>query len=198
MKKHAHIYDQATSRLKLIESGSVGLDPQQWSHYRLLPLCRAIIVLLDEDLPPPVRYQGYLILGCNGFALLVTRSVSKSVYLRGGWCAEFSLGAGFPALAQLLIGWTLLLLPPPVPKTDSLDDEVQRRSAALVLTGIHDGLSSPISFDAIKSESLPLARDDICTIDSTNIVRVSLKVAVLFIAELQQKEEEAGSGHKRG
>lgn len=85
-------------------------------------------------------------------------------------------------------------------KTDgtfSLDDEVQRRTAVLVVTDYDQDLSSALNFDTIRSESLPLARHDVSATDSGNVIRVSLKTAVQFIAELQQKEETAFSSSKR-
>jgi len=119
-------------------------SPADWRHrqrYRLLPLCRAIVVVLDELLlsPPVCRING----------------------------------------------------------TIALNVELQRRTAVLILTGYGHGLSNTISFDAIKSESLPLARADVCALDSARTIRVSLKTAVQFIAELQQREDRAFSSSKR-
>ena len=59
-------------------------------------------------------------LGCNwvlDWLLNVCLKVSKSVYLRGAWCAEFSPGTGWlstilsnqSAIPQLLIDWSRLL-----------------------------------------------------------------------------------------
>ena len=86
------------------------------------------------------------------------------------------------------------LLAPPERRIDgtiSLDAEAQRRSVVLILTGHDEGLSEPISFNGIRSESLPLGRDDTSAIDSAKIIRVPLNVAVQFVAELQRREEEA-------
>lgn len=144
LKRHAHLCEQAASRLKYIKSGNAESCPTQWSrwqHFHLLPLCRAIIVLLDEVPPSPVR------------------------------------------------------------KTDgtvSLDDEVQRQTAVLVLTGYNQDLSGAVNFDTIRSESLPLARHDVSANDSANVIRVSLKTAVQFIAGLQRREERAFSDSKDG
>ena len=71
----------------------------------------------------------------------------------------------------------------------SLDEEVQRRTAVMIITGDNRGLSTPISFDAIRSESLPLARSDVNSADQSHIIRVFLKVAVQFVAKLQKREE---------
>ena len=137
LKTHAQLCDRVASQLQSIKSVDVGSSPPEWrhrQHYNLLPLCRAIIVLLDK----------------------------------------------LPSRA--------------IPKSDGkfyLDDEVQRRTAVLILTGYDYGLSCAISFDAIRSRSLPLNRDDVDTNDSSNVIRVSLKAAVEFIAELQRREEKA-------
>ena len=78
-----------------------------------------------------------------------------------------------------------------------LDDEVRRQSAVLVLTGYDQDLSSTVNFDTIRGESLPLARRDVSATDSANVIRVSLKTAVQFIAELQQRESRAFSSSQR-
>ena len=62
----------------------------------------------------------------------------------------------------------------------------------LVLIGFDQGLSGVLNFDSIRSNALPLARDDLKATDS-NVIRVSLKTAVHFIAESQQREERAVS-----
>ncbi len=116
VQAHAHICGQVTSHF----------------HFHLLPLCRAIIVLLDEPF---------------------------------SWPEEEEDG------------------------TFSLDKEAQRRTVVLVLTGHDQDLSSVLNFDTIRSESLPLAREDVSATDSENMIRVSLKTAVQFIAESQRKEE---------
>ncbi len=70
-----------------------------------------------------------------------------------------------------------------------LDEVVQRQNVLMVLTGDEEGLSAPITFDSTRSQALPIA-----TIDVTNdakVIRVSLRTAVRFIADLRQKEEEA-------
>lgn len=59
----------------------------------------------------------------------------------------------------------------------------------MVLIGDDNGLSAPITFDIIRSHSLLLGKADIAG-DVDNI-RVSLKTAIHFIANLQRKEEEA-------
>ena len=79
-----------------------------------------------------------------------------------------------------------------------LDDEVRRQSAVLVLTGHDQDLSSAIDFHTIRAESLPLARRDVSGIDGENTIRVSLKTAVQFIAELQQREKRAFMSSQRG
>ena len=137
LKAHAHLYDRAALDLESIKRGAESYPdkPSGWENFDLLPLSRAIIVLLDEPCSPPVfKVDGIV----------------------------------------------------------SLDDEVQRRTAVLVLTGFDQGLSGVLNFDSIRSNALPLARDDVKATDS-NVIRVSLKTAVHFIAELQQREERAVS-----
>lgn len=144
LKRHAHLCDQAASRLKSKKSDDAESCPirrSRWQRFHLLPLCRAIIVLLDEFPPIPVRKM-------DG--------------------------------------------------TVSLDDEVQRQTAVLVLTGYNQDLSGAVNFDTIRSESLPLARHDVSATDSANMIRVSLRTAVQFIAGLQQREERAFPDSKDG
>lgn len=136
-KTHVQLCERAASQLQSIKSDDVGSNPTEWGHrehYRLLPLCRAIIVLFDE---------------------LVSQAVPKS-------------NGKIP-----------------------LDDEAQRWTAVLILPRYDHGSSCAISFYASRWRSLPLVRDDFDTIDSSNVIRVSLKAAVGFIAELQRREEKA-------
>lgn len=69
------------------------------------------------------------------------------------------------------------------------DDVAQKQIVLLVRTGYETGLSAPISFDSLKHESLPLARDD--GIEDNYIVRVPLQVGVRFVASLLCREEAA-------
>ena len=140
LEVHAHLYNRAISDLESIKRSAESCPDKRsgWENFNLLPLSRAIIVLLDEPCSPPV--------------FKVNRTVS-------------------------------------------LDDEVQRRTAVLVLTGFDQDLSCALSFDSIRSNALPLARNDVEATDS-NVIRVSLKTAVHFIAELQQREERAVSDRR--
>ena len=52
-----------------------------------------------------------------------------------------------------------------------LGKEVQRQSVIIIL-------SAPIDFDAIRSQSLPLARLDVNTNESDDVIRVSSRTAV--------------------
>ena len=70
-----------------------------------------------------------------------------------------------------------------------LDKQVQRENVLMVLTGDDGGLSAPITFDSIRSQALPIARMDVA--DDAEAIRVSLRTAVRFISDLQQKEEAA-------
>ncbi|MCJ1459852.1 hypothetical protein MMC28_010231 [Mycoblastus sanguinarius] len=72
----------------------------------------------------------------------------------------------------------------------SLDKEVRRQNVLIVWTRDEDGLRAPISFDTIRSQSFPLARSDINTDNSDDVVRVSLRTAIRFILDLQQREEK--------
>ena len=142
LQAHAHMCDRAFARMKSITSGEVSsiiCRGKYWRCYKLLPLCRAIVVLYDEYLPHPARES-------DG--------------------------------------------------TFSLDKDIERRTAVMILTGHNSGLSSPIDFDAIRSSSLPIARDDVDAIDPSNVIRVSLKTAVQFITKLQQQEEAASPSSK--
>ena len=142
LKTHAHLCDGAASHLKIVKSGDTGncpIERSRWQHFHLLPLCRAIIVLLDELLPPLIKMNN----------------------------------------------------------TISLDDEIRRQTAVLVLTGYDQDLSCGIDFDTLRAESLPLRRRDVSATDSANMIRVLLKTAVQFIAELQQREERASSSSRR-
>ena len=137
LQAHAYMCDRAFSRIESIRSGelaSIYWENRDWRRYKLLPLCRAIVVFYDEFLPPSGREP-------DG--------------------------------------------------TLSLDKDAERQTAVMLLTGQDSGLSSPINFDALRSSSLPIARDDVDAIDSSNVIRVSLKTAVQFITKLQQREETA-------
>lgn len=71
-----------------------------------------------------------------------------------------------------------------------LDDEMERQSVLLVLTGDDFGLSTPITFESLRAQSLPLARTDYnSSSDGTDAIRVSLALAVRFIAALERREE---------
>lgn len=70
-----------------------------------------------------------------------------------------------------------------------LDEQIQRQNVRMVLTVDEYGLSAPITFDTIRSQSLPLAKAGVA--DEVDIIRVSLRTAVRFIADLERREEEA-------
>jgi hypothetical protein len=90
------------------------------------------------------------------------------------------------------------LLPTAILPRDSdgalvLDAFSQIRSVLIVRTGEESGLSAPISFEGLKlipAHSSLITRPGIIK-DKTDAVRVSLAVAVKFIASLQRREEEA-------
>ena len=138
LKAHAYLCDDIESQVAL-KKGITGkthpIGPNQWPNYHLLPLSRAIIMLLNKDsVSPPTRNEKQRLL---------------------------------------------------------LDEQAERWSVVLVLTGDKRGLSETVSFDAIKAEALLLSRNDVDCIDSANIIRVSLKTAVHFITRLQHREERA-------
>ncbi|KAG6986744.1 hypothetical protein G7Y79_00073g098430 [Physcia stellaris] len=70
-----------------------------------------------------------------------------------------------------------------------LDEEMQRRNVLIILTGDDGRLSSPISLDCIKAYALPTNRDDVLTNNNFDVIRVSLKTAVRFIAQAQYSQE---------
>ena len=136
LEAHRSLCNQAVYLLDMIRQGKAEQvhlwtwpDPR---NYKLLPLYRAIIVVLDELMPYRDTKPHQPIL---------------------------------------------------------LDEEVQRQNVLMIRTGDETGLSAPISFESIRSQSLPLSRADIA--DHVDVVRVSLKTAVRFIANLQRKEEDA-------
>lgn len=99
--------------------------------FKLLPVCWAIIVVLDELSPEP-EYE--------------------PVYDPDGFI--------------------------------SLDNEIQRQSVLMVRTGDESGLSAPISFESVREQALPLARPDIESNECIDAVRVTLAIAVRFVADL--------------
>jgi hypothetical protein len=79
------------------------------------------------------------------------------------------------------------------PKSDgfiSLHKLAQHQSVLIARTGVEEGLSAPISFKSLKSQSLPLERSDVINQD-IDIVRVSLAAAVQFIVSLEVRENLA-------
>lgn len=59
----------------------------------------------------------------------------------------------------------------------------------MIMTSDESGLSAPINFESVRSQSLPLSRAD--NADQVDSIRVSLNTAIRFIADLQRREEEA-------
>ena len=57
-------------------------------------------------------------------------------------------------------------------------------------TATEEGLSAPISFESLKSQSLPLERSDVITQD-VDVVKVSLVAALQFIVSLDVREDLA-------
>ena len=71
-----------------------------------------------------------------------------------------------------------------------LDWEIERLNVLIVRKKDKACLSAPITFDSIRSQSLALARPDVKTADDA-IIRVPLRAAIIFILDLQRREEAA-------
>jgi hypothetical protein len=72
----------------------------------------------------------------------------------------------------------------------SLRKLAQHQTVLIARTGAEEGLSVPISFESLKSQSLPLKRSDVIAQD-VDVVRVSLATAVQFMVSLEIKEKLA-------
>lgn len=72
----------------------------------------------------------------------------------------------------------------------SVSKGAQFQTVLIARTGVEDGLSAPISFESLQSHSLPLRSYDLLGLDF-DIVRVSIPVAVKFVASLEAQEELA-------
>ena len=72
----------------------------------------------------------------------------------------------------------------------SLRKAAQDQSVLIMRTGLEEGLSAPISFESLKSQSLPLERPD-AIMQGLDVIRVSLASAVHFIVNLEMRENEA-------
>jgi hypothetical protein len=79
----------------------------------------------------------------------------------------------------------------------SLRKLARHQTVLIARTGVEEGLSAPISFESLKSQSLPLERSDVITQD-VDVVRVSLAAAVQFIVSLEVREDLAGPKMKDG
>lgn len=140
LQAHRSLCDQVSVLLGKIERGEIGKPYMSvWPNtrnFKFLPICRAIVVILDE-LSPEEDVGG----------------LDARIYL---------------------------------------DEEMPRQSIVLVLTGDDSGLSAPVTFDSLRAQSLPLARAD-CTASDNDIdvIRVSLALAVRFVADLERREEAA-------
>ncbi|KAK3167281.1 hypothetical protein OEA41_010408 [Lepraria neglecta] len=138
LEAHQALCDQVSTLLHNISRGKarellMGSWPNT-EHYRMLPLCRAIVVVLDQ------------------FEEDTEEEADGSI---------------------------------------SVDKASLRQTILMVSTGDDSGLSAPISFESIKAQTLPLARSDVPSISSINMVRVPLTTAVQFVADLERREEAA-------
>lgn len=69
----------------------------------------------------------------------------------------------------------------------------QIQDVLIARTDVKEGLSAPISFDSLRSSRLPLQRYDDITVSNVDVVRVTLAVAIEFIAGLEARKELAFS-----
>lgn len=118
---------------------------------------------------------------CNEATLVLSQQRPESRY------ENYSLRPPIKALAMILDRWHYM--------GEEIDEGpdfpdiwADGQTVLLVRTGEERDLSSPISFEDIRSSSLPLERDDAKDIDA---IRVPLPVAVSFIAELEKREDLA-------
>jgi hypothetical protein len=66
------------------------------------------------------------------------------------------------------------------------------QSLLLVRTSDESNLSTPISFSDVEKHSLPLSQNDLeAKAEGIDVIRVTLPVAVRFIAELEERENAA-------
>ena len=137
LEAHQALCDRVSTLLHKISRGKarellMGSWPNN-EHYRMLPLCRAIVVVLDQFEDTEEEADGSI-------------SVAKAPL---------------------------------------------RQTILMVSTGDDSGLSAPISFESIKAQTVPLARSDVPSISSINMVRVPTTTAVQFVADLERREEAA-------
>lgn len=72
------------------------------------------------------------------------------------------------------------------------DNEMHRQSVVLVLTGDNSGLSTPVAFESLRAYMLPFTRADYApSNDEVEAIRVPLRPAVRFIADVERREEVA-------
>lgn len=74
----------------------------------------------------------------------------------------------------------------------NLHKGAQTHTVLIARTGAEEGLSAPISFESLRSHSFPLQRSDFVR-PYVDVIRVSIAVAVKFIASLEQREQLAFS-----
>lgn len=74
----------------------------------------------------------------------------------------------------------------------SLRKIAQNRTVLIARTGVEEGRSAPVSFHSIRTLSHPLELSD-TTVQGVHFVRVSLAVAVRFVADLETTENPANA-----
>ncbi len=75
------------------------------------------------------------------------------------------------------------------------DKEIRQQNVLMVLTRDDNGLTAPINFDTIRSQSI-LRGGDVDSSNGSDTIRVPLQTAVRFIADLQRTEETASPNLK--
>jgi hypothetical protein len=75
---------------------------------------------------------------------------------------------------------------------EEIDPWSPTQSLVLVRNSDGSNLSTPISFSGIEKRSLPLSQNDLeAKAEGIDVIRVTLSVAVRFIAELEERENAA-------
>lgn len=72
-----------------------------------------------------------------------------------------------------------------------LQKAIHRQSVLIARTDVEVGLSSQISFNSLKSKTLPLERSDLGMHPNVEVVRTSLANGIRFILDLERRESTA-------
>lgn len=79
-------------------------------------------------------------------------------------------------------------VPPQGPRVNA-DEHSKKQTVLLIRTGNDSHLESPINFGSLKESCLPIARTDVPSDLSEDVIRVSLATAVKFLSDLEQRED---------